>query len=167
MICQKALGVLFGGLMVFSSFSEAKESAEIKFSISAAPSTCDLAVPATYVLGDLPLGSKNDYAPLEVVITCPASMKTAIIAKNLNGVLNTDGKRVAIPMTNAGTDKGPFLWLTHNSSRVYLRGGTGDAFCSSTGVVRRCSLTPGTRVNENSSWGAGSVTIRFTVMYPA
>ncbi|EAX7734106.1 hypothetical protein AIX81_21455 [Salmonella enterica] len=164
---QKALRLLLGGLIMFSSFSEAKDSAKIKFTISAKPSTCDLTVPPVYRLGDLPLGQKNDYTPFDIKIDCPVSMKTAIIAKNLDGVLNTDGQRVAIPMSNTGTDKGPFFWLKYNSSRISLRGLEGDAFCSSTGLVRRCSLIPGTGVNENSSWGAGSVTIRFTVIYPA
>ncbi|ENS2154637.1 TPA: hypothetical protein RU934_004777 [Escherichia coli] len=164
---QTALKVLFGGLVIFSSISEAKESAEIKFTISAQPSTCNLIVDNTYNLGDLPLGNKDDHPPLDIVINCPVNMKTAIMAKNLDGVLNNDGQRVAIPMPNAGTDKGPFFWLKYNSSRIYLRGLESDAFCSSTGLVRRCSLRPGTRVNENSPWGAGSVAIRFTVIYPA
>lgn len=164
---QKTLRFLLGGLIIFSSCNEAKDSAEIKFNISAKPSTCDLTVPQVYSLGDLPLGQKNDYPSFDIVINCPVNMKTAIMAKNLDGVLNNDGQRVAIPMPNAGADKGPFFWLKYNSSRIYLRGLESDAFCSSTGLVRRCSLRPGTRVNENSPWGAGSVTIRFTVIYPA
>ncbi len=163
----KALGLLLGGLMTFSSFSEAKESAEVVFDFSAKPSTCNLTAPLTYNLGDLPLGTKKDYASFEVAIDCPVSMKTAIIAKNLDGILNAAGKRVTIPMSNAGADEGPFFWLTHNSSRIYLRGLESDAFCSSTGTVNRCSLTPETEVYENSPWGTGAVTIIFTVIYPA
>ncbi|EFB8333918.1 hypothetical protein E4J50_18660 [Escherichia coli] len=161
-------GLLLGGAMVlFSSFGEAKESAETRFTINVKPSTCDLTVQSTYNLGDLPLGAENNYSPFNIRISCPVSMKTAITAKNLNGVLNSDGQRVTIPMSNAGTGKGPFFWLKHGSSRIYLRGLESDAFCSSTGVLRECSLTPGTRANIDSSWGAGSVTIGFTVIYPA
>lgn len=161
-------GLLLGGAMVlFSSFGEAKESAETRFTINVKPSTCDLTVQSTYDLGDLPLGAENNYSPFDIRISCPVSMKTAITAKNLNGVLNSDGQRVTIPMSNAGTGKGPFFWLKHGSSRIHLRGLESDAFCSSTGVLRKCSLTPGTRANIDSSWGAGSVTIGFTVIYPA
>ncbi|WP_139821350.1 hypothetical protein [Escherichia coli] len=167
MRCWKSLGLLLGGLIIFSSFSEAKESAEIVFDFNVKPSTCNLTAPLAYNLDDLPLGTKKDYASFEVTIDCPASMKTAIIAKNLNGVLNAAGKRVTIPMPNAGADEGPFFWLRHNSSHIYLRGLESDAFCSSTGTVNRCSLTPETEVYENSPWGTGSVTIRFTVIYPA
>lgn len=164
---RKVLGFLMGGMIIFSSFSEAKDSAETEFTFNVKPPTCDLTVPSVYNLGDLPQGIKNDYASFDIEISCPVSMKTAIVAKNLNGVLNTDGQRVTIPMPNAGTDKGPFFWLRYGSSRIYLRGQQSEAFCSSTGLARRCSLTPSTRVNENSPWGVGSVTIGFTIVYPA
>lgn len=161
-------GLLLGGVMVlFSSFGEAKESAETRFTINVKPSTCDLTVQSTYSLGDLPLGTRKDYSPFDITITCPVSMKTAITARNLNGVLSSNGQQVAIPMSNPGKGKGPFFWLNYDSSRIYLRGLESDAFCSSTGVSRKCSLTPGTRADIDSSWGAGSVTIGFTVIYPA
>lgn len=165
---QGLFGLLLGGVMVlFSSFGEAKESAETRFTINVKPSTCDLTVQPTYDLKDLPLGTKKNHEPFDITITCPVSMKTAITAKNLTGVLSSNGQQVTIPMSNAGTGKGPFFWLTHDSSRIYLRGLESEAFCSSTDVLKKCSLTPGTRANIDSSWGAGSVTIGFTVIYPA
>ena len=165
---QRLSGLLLGGVMaLFSSFGEAKDSAETRFTITVKQSTCDLTVQSTYSLGDVPLGTKGNHEPFDITITCPVSMKTAITAKNLSGVLDSDGQRVTIPMSNPGKGKGPFFWLTHDSSRIYLRGQESEAFCSSTAVSKKCSLTPGTRANIDSPWGAGAVTIGFTVIYPA
>lgn len=59
MRCWKSLGLLLGGLIIFSSFSEAKESAEIVFDFNVKPSTCNLTAPLAYNLDDLPLGTKK------------------------------------------------------------------------------------------------------------
>lgn len=164
---QYCAGLLLGGITFLFSTSGAVVAADIKFKVTAKPTTCDLSVQPTYDLKELPLGVKDNYPDFPIEITCPASMKTAIIAKNLSGVLNKDGQQVTISMPNAGTDNGPFFWLKANGSRIFLRGLETEKFCESLGQSSLCNIAPGTLVNYNSPWGAGTVKIRFTVVYPA
>lgn len=136
--------------------------------------TCTLTMPDTVLLGDLKNGTKTHNA-VRIDIDCPDSgnMETGLYALKMSGELSGADKMTMVSTSGGRSAGSPALfWLTESGGSTPVKlDGTGEtvadnAFCRGTALKRTCSLTPVTRVFENTPREEVSATVRFNVMYP-
>lgn len=163
---QKVGGLLW---LIFCSAPSfpSMAAADVVITMKNPQPTCSVSVQPEYDLGGLPLGQKK-HNRFPVSVNCSGVIRTSLVAKNLDGVLQNDQSQVSIAMTHNGVSRGPFLWLLNDrNEKVKLTGRQSDAFCTANSQYSVCYLTPVTNMLTNSGWGDGSVSIRFDVVYLA
>ncbi|HAF3780577.1 TPA: hypothetical protein H1941_000955 [Salmonella enterica] len=151
-----------------SGFAQAATSATatatVNITVSNPRPTCDINVRSSYSL-DMEPGEKK-YSSFPVSINCTGVVRTALTAQNVGGELQSNGYQVAVSLTNSGTGTKPLFWLIDsNKQNIQLTGG--GNFCDATQQYRECELVPVTKMQADSGWGTGAITVRFNVVYPA
>lgn len=171
-------GGMFGGLL-FSACAPAATVIEntggraviqIPVTISNPQPTCSINVPGgnTRNLGTLNRsGSDQTHSAFTIEVNCNGSVRTRLKANATNGVVQSDGTRLAVYVGGATSSAGPFLKLKADSRFVKLRDSDNDWFCttSTAGNAQKCSVIPVTESGQLTRAGAGSATIAFTVDY--
>lgn len=171
---MKAKAYFSGGLLICSTVmsfqvcAATSASAEVQITVTSPRPSCNLTVQQRYNLGPLPLGEWA-HPTFPVRIDCVGWVRTALTARNTTGTLQTDNYRVAIPLGSTTNSRGPFLWLKNKAGRnIKLTGTDSEKFCNDWGGQNRvCDVTPVTDVKEGASYGKGSVSILFSIVYPA
>jgi hypothetical protein len=164
MINMKLKSYLCLGLLICTG---AAQSAEVTFTMKVPKPTCNVTVTPNKNLGVLSRGTQT-HPDIPVSVSCDGVVKNALTARPVTAnVLQNDNIRLVVPMGNATSPGGPFLWLKSANKDVKLTGALNDAFCTVTGQSQTCNVTPVTEVGPNSAVGDGSVTIRFDMVYPA
>ncbi|EHJ8506399.1 hypothetical protein KAM28_004487 [Salmonella enterica subsp. diarizonae serovar 47:k:z53:[z84]] len=170
---MKAKNYFSGGLLIcgaaisFQAGSATSASAEVQITVTSPRPTCNLTVQSKYDLGALPPG-EFAHPAFPVRIDCTGSIRTVLTARNTTGTLQTDNYRVAIPINGSANSWGPFMWLKNKGGRnIKLTGAESDKFCDLSVKNRVCDVTPVTNVREGAAYGKGSVSIHFSIIYPA
>ncbi|WP_139821351.1 hypothetical protein [Escherichia coli] len=162
-VCRWGTCIYF---ILCSGFAQAATSATatVNITVSNPRPTCDINVRSSYSL-DMEPGEKK-YSSFPVSINCTGAVRTALTAQNVGGELQSNGYQVAVSLTNSGTGTKPLFWLIDsNKQNIQLTGG--GNFCDATQQYRECELVPVTKMQADSGWGTGSVTVRFNIVYPA
>lgn len=171
-------GVLYGGLL-FSAYTSAADVNQptssnavvtIPVTISNPQPSCNINVPGgnTRYLGTLNRsGSDQTHNTFTIEVSCQGNVRTKIKANATNGVLQSDGARLAVNVGGSISSAGPFLKLKADNRFVKLRDSYDDWFCiaGTAGNTQICSVTPVTESNGRTPAGTGEATVAFTIDY--
>ncbi|HAM4877259.1 hypothetical protein KJD96_19565 [Escherichia marmotae] len=121
----------------------------------------------TYTLGRLSKGEGKGHEPFRAAVECrdmdgTETVSTALTASVRTGAL-TGNNSIRMLVDGQDDTDAPELWLEKDGHRIPL---DGSAFCKGNGLNRNeCTLTPHTRVPDNSPGGELSATVVFDVTY--
>ncbi|ENV3821655.1 hypothetical protein ACG7MM_004432 [Escherichia coli] len=123
------------------------------------PPACNISLPKEVDLGQLTHGVTK-HPSFNITIDCPDDRTVTSLTVSPKGVILSD----QVSMVMAGADDGTALRLMNNGQ--YIKFNSGFKFCSKSGTaLRKCEVTPETKVSSAVKPGPVKGIISFTISY--